>query len=160
MAKFVNAFFNSLDQLKDKKRHPKWAQINVAAEVPGWTRFKPAQEWLDGKRREFNDQSQTSSIDNAVFGQFLADYKKKAGGPGPKEVSEAEIAHLKRLFDKWLAERGSAGTGGCKPTRQERKTLISDTRVTQWLWPRRKFSLSSANMRRRRTTGQMFLASL
>jgi uncharacterized protein len=115
VAKFVHAFFNSLDQLKDKKRHPKWAQINLAAEVPGWTRFKPAQEWLDGKRREFNDQSQTSSTDNAVFGQFLADYRKKAGGPGPKEVSEAEIAHLKRLFDKWLVERGSADTGAANP---------------------------------------------
>jgi hypothetical protein len=33
VAKFVHAFFNSLDQLKDKKRHPKWAQINLAAEA-------------------------------------------------------------------------------------------------------------------------------
>lgn len=116
VAKFVHAFFNNLEQLKDKKRHPKWAQINLAAEVPGWTRFKPAQEWLDGKRREFNEQAQTSSVDKVVFGQFLAEYKKKAGGSGSKELSEAEVAKLKRLFDEWLAERGSAAeTGAVSP---------------------------------------------
>ena len=26
--------------------------MNLAAEVPGWTRFAPAKEWLDRKRQE------------------------------------------------------------------------------------------------------------
>jgi hypothetical protein len=32
--------------LHDGSRHPKWEEINLAAEMPGWTRFKPAADWL------------------------------------------------------------------------------------------------------------------
>lgn len=52
VAKFVEAFFENFDKLKDKTRHPKSKPTNLAAEVPGWTRFKAAQQWLDGKRTE------------------------------------------------------------------------------------------------------------
>ena len=45
-AKFVREFFGKIDQFHDGSRHPKWAEINLAAEMPGWTRFKPAADWL------------------------------------------------------------------------------------------------------------------
>jgi uncharacterized protein len=51
-AKFVNVFFDNIEKFKEKTRHPKWAQTNLATEVPGWTRFKAAQNWLNGKRAE------------------------------------------------------------------------------------------------------------
>lgn len=54
VAKFVNAFFDNFDKLKDKKRNPKWQETNLAAEVRGWTRFKAAQQWLDSKRQQRN----------------------------------------------------------------------------------------------------------
>jgi hypothetical protein len=111
VAKFVNAFFDNLEKLKNPNRHPKWATINLAAEVNGWTRFKPAQQWLDGKRREFNDQPAVSTVDNELFRRVLADHRKKAGIPASKEASEADIAQLKQLFDKWLAEKASPDTG-------------------------------------------------
>jgi hypothetical protein len=28
----------------DPPRHPKWQEVNLAAQLPGWTRFRPAQE--------------------------------------------------------------------------------------------------------------------
>jgi len=46
IAKFVREFFGKIDQFRDGSRHPKWAEINLAAEMPGWTRFKPATDWL------------------------------------------------------------------------------------------------------------------
>jgi len=44
--KLVNAFFSRFDEFLQPGRHPKWKEVNLAAETPGWERVKPAQEWL------------------------------------------------------------------------------------------------------------------
>lgn len=46
---FVNALFDNWSKFLKKPRHPKWKEINVAAVIPGWTRFKAAQNWLANK---------------------------------------------------------------------------------------------------------------
>ena len=43
---FIDAFFSRYKELKKSPRHPKWREMNIAAEVPGWNRFPPAQERL------------------------------------------------------------------------------------------------------------------
>ena len=48
---FVNLFFDNIDKFAKAPRHPGWADVNLAAEVPGWIRFGPAKEWLDRKRQ-------------------------------------------------------------------------------------------------------------
>ena len=50
VAHFVNEFFNKIDCFKESGRHPKWREINLWADIPGWTRFKPAAEWLAAHR--------------------------------------------------------------------------------------------------------------
>jgi uncharacterized protein len=47
VAHFVDAFFSKFNEFLKPPRHPKWREVNLAATVPGWTRFQPAQEWLD-----------------------------------------------------------------------------------------------------------------
>jgi TRAP-type uncharacterized transport system substrate-binding protein len=47
---FVTEFFNRIDCFKGPGRHPKWREINLWAGLPGWTRFKPAAEWLAAHR--------------------------------------------------------------------------------------------------------------
>lgn len=47
IARFVNVFFTKFKELQHPPRHPKWRDINIAATIPGWTRFKPAQAWID-----------------------------------------------------------------------------------------------------------------
>ncbi len=65
VAAFTEAFFSKFDQFLKEPRHPKWKEINLASSVPGWTRFKAAQEWLD-------KQKQTSSVQmKDAFEQFL-----------------------------------------------------------------------------------------
>lgn len=49
LQRFSASFFSNFAALRDPARHPKWREVNVAARVSGWTRFKPAQDWLDGK---------------------------------------------------------------------------------------------------------------
>jgi TRAP-type uncharacterized transport system substrate-binding protein len=46
VAKFVREFFGKIDQFHDGARHPKWEEVVLSAEIPGWTRFKPAAEWI------------------------------------------------------------------------------------------------------------------
>ncbi len=46
LSKFVDAFFDNLGNLLGPSHHPKWKQVSLTAQVPGWTRFRAAQQWL------------------------------------------------------------------------------------------------------------------
>ena len=46
-ARFVQTFFSNFKKFRETPRHPKWKEVNLSADLPGWTRFTPAQEWLD-----------------------------------------------------------------------------------------------------------------
>src|SRR5438874_9789197 len=52
VAKFIDAFFGKIDQFNTPSRHPKWREVNLAAEIPGWVRFKPAADWLAAHRNQ------------------------------------------------------------------------------------------------------------
>lgn len=49
VANFVEAFFDNFEAFLRAPRHPKWQEVNLAADVPGWIRFQPAQAWLDAR---------------------------------------------------------------------------------------------------------------
>lgn len=46
LSRFVDAFFDNLQELQLPGRHPKWKQVSLTAQVPGWSRFRAAQAWL------------------------------------------------------------------------------------------------------------------
>jgi hypothetical protein len=46
LARFTTALFESLDELAKPPRHEVWRQIDVDAQLLGWSRFAPAQEWV------------------------------------------------------------------------------------------------------------------
>ena len=54
VASFVQAFFDRLHDMQSPPHHPKWREINLAASVPGWTRFPPAGEWI--RKAGLNDR--------------------------------------------------------------------------------------------------------
>jgi len=39
--------FSRTAQLQRPPFHPKWQELALVAPVAGWTRFKPAQDWID-----------------------------------------------------------------------------------------------------------------
>jgi TRAP-type uncharacterized transport system substrate-binding protein len=45
--RFVEAFFPKIAEFQKPPRHVKWREVNIAATLPGWTRFEAAQAWLD-----------------------------------------------------------------------------------------------------------------
>ena len=38
--RFIDAFFSRFSEFQKPPRHPKWREVNLAAKVPGWTRFR------------------------------------------------------------------------------------------------------------------------
>jgi TRAP transporter TAXI family solute receptor len=47
VVRFIEAFFAKRNELKQPPRHEKWREMSIAATVPGWERFKPAQRILE-----------------------------------------------------------------------------------------------------------------
>jgi uncharacterized protein len=56
VALFVNAMFSKFEEFLKPGRHPKWREVNIAADVPGWKRFKAAQVWLDKAAKDKIDK--------------------------------------------------------------------------------------------------------
>jgi uncharacterized protein len=52
--RFVDAFFPKIAEFQKPPRHPKWREVNIAATLPGWTRFEAAQRWLDSQPAQRN----------------------------------------------------------------------------------------------------------
>lgn len=52
LARFVDHLFTRLERLHEPGFHPAWKDVNLAAQVPGMTRFVPAQEWIDRHQGE------------------------------------------------------------------------------------------------------------
>jgi uncharacterized protein len=90
IAKFVEQFFPKLAELQKPPHHPKWRETNLAAVLPGWTRFPAAQKWLDQ-----NSTSATAAT-HQQFDQFLA--AQHPGGVSPDEREQ-----LFQEFLKWQA---------------------------------------------------------
>ena len=96
-ARFVNEFFNKIDRFKESGRHPKWKEINLWAEIPGWTRFKPASEWLDAHRNA-TAGADPAKVDK-TFRQFIAAYKAKVNRPLSKNEEEFLLKKVRQYLD-------------------------------------------------------------
>jgi branched-chain amino acid transport system substrate-binding protein len=76
---FVDAFFSKVAALRRPPFHPKWREVALNAPLAGWTRFRPAQEWLDRNAKVASPLERPSpSLDTrrpedreALFRQFL-----------------------------------------------------------------------------------------
>jgi TRAP-type uncharacterized transport system substrate-binding protein len=111
-AQFVRVFFSRIDEFRNPARHAKWRDVNLAAEVPGWTRFKPAQDWLDENQGKLTGATQTTqSLGSAdeqktAFEDFLAERAIKFG----RAMSASEKEALFTDFEKFLEARNGRGT--------------------------------------------------
>ncbi|HLZ65858.1 MAG TPA: TAXI family TRAP transporter solute-binding subunit [Aliidongia sp.] len=92
---FVDAFFSKFDKFLLPPRHPKWHEVNLAADLPGWKRFDPAIAWLDqhGKTASNNDDE----IRKAFEG-YLDRQAELTASPPP---SAEEKAALYARFQQW-----------------------------------------------------------
>ncbi|MBV8168479.1 MAG: TRAP transporter substrate-binding protein [Alphaproteobacteria bacterium] len=97
LVQFVDAFFTQFPKLLEAPRHPKWQEVNLAADLPGWRRFPTADAWL--KRNAAapvaapNDQQLRD-----IFTRFLDERSKAATG---KTLSPQEKEQLFDQFRQW-----------------------------------------------------------
>lgn len=89
IAQFIEAFFSKFDEFLKPPRHPKWKEINLAVNVPGWTRFKAAQQWLDRRKVASSAQVKTA------FEHFLQGKPADAAAPTSEQRA--------KLFSEFLA---------------------------------------------------------
>jgi TRAP-type uncharacterized transport system substrate-binding protein len=100
VAKFVDAFFSKIDQFNSPSRHPKWREVNLSAEMPGWVRFKPAAEWLAVHRNQAASADSDSTL-RPAFEKFMQNY---FASTGRKTLSTKEREMLFAKFEKILAD--------------------------------------------------------
>jgi TRAP-type uncharacterized transport system substrate-binding protein len=89
---FVGRFFSKIAELKQAPRHPKWRETKIAAAMPGWARFPPADEWLARNREVLAARSH--------FNEFLS----TRGGAAAIGTPE-ERERLFSEFVKWSQGR-------------------------------------------------------
>jgi uncharacterized protein len=94
---FINAFFDNFDEFLKPPRHPKWQEVNLAAVVPGWIRFKPAERWLDTRSTSAGPGYNLEQ--RKMFETFLK-FLQESGEVG-QTISDKERAGLFNKFLRW-----------------------------------------------------------
>jgi TRAP-type uncharacterized transport system substrate-binding protein len=97
---FVDAFFSGFQSLLQPGRHPKWHEVDLTAEVPGWRRFPPAAQWVQRNARG----ATTPQVDGlkSDFARFLEERQQATGGP---PLSQKEKDQLFDQFKDWASAR-------------------------------------------------------
>jgi TRAP-type uncharacterized transport system substrate-binding protein len=90
--KFVESLFTKWDKFREPPRHPKWRDVNLAASVPGWTRWGVADEML----RKIRPQDAEPQVASSEFSAFL-----KTTGSATTNMSQEQREALFREFVQW-----------------------------------------------------------
>jgi TRAP-type uncharacterized transport system substrate-binding protein len=91
--RFIQYLFSRWDALQHPPYHPKWRDVNLAATVPGWTRFSVADDLL----QQIQAQQQQKQQQRADFDTFLSHQPRTP-------ASDADREELFRKFIQWQAQ--------------------------------------------------------
>ena len=94
VARFVDAFFSKIDEFQKPPRHPKWSEASIVAAVPGWQRFKAADDWL-AAHDLVPPTTRSADADRTQFQRFLSDRRIQDGSDPAKREA------LFRQFLEW-----------------------------------------------------------
>jgi TRAP-type uncharacterized transport system substrate-binding protein len=100
VSNFVDIFFTQFRSLLEPGHHPKWQEMNLAAEVPGLNRFPPAQQWLD---RNVVVAKQSAPDVKTLFSKFLDTRQQALGGAAP--VPDQQKQELFNQFQLWQSQQ-------------------------------------------------------
>ena len=96
LVNFVEAFFTGFQTLLEPGHHPKWREVNIMAELPGWRRFPPAGEWL---QRNVQAAAPPNLQDlKTIFSRFIDERQQAAGG---QPMTQQEKDQLFGQFELW-----------------------------------------------------------
>jgi len=100
VANFVDAFFTGFQSLLGRATHPKWQEVNISAEVRGWRRYQPAEQWL---QRNLQAVAVKNPEDLRVMFSKFIDERRQASGGAPMSGQEKE--QLFQQFKAWQGEQ-------------------------------------------------------
>lgn len=92
--RFVQRLFANFERLKKPPFHPKWNDVNLAASIPGWTRFSVAEAEL--QNLTLSRGADGPADVQKEFQTFVSSLK---GGGAPK--TRAELDAMFREFVQW-----------------------------------------------------------
>ena len=95
VANFVDTFFTGFQSLLAPGHHPKWHDVNLAADVPGWKRFPAADQWL--KRNAAVAKSPEPDNLKQIFERFIEERLLASGG----KMSQDQKDDLFNQFRNW-----------------------------------------------------------
>ena len=100
VAKFVDALFSKIGEFSKPPRHPKWREASITAVVPGWQRFKPAQDWLDSWQAQ---QAALAAKQQPKDGEqaSLAKFKEFMAQQGRANLPQEDLVKLYAQFQEW-----------------------------------------------------------
>jgi TRAP-type uncharacterized transport system substrate-binding protein len=98
LVNFVEAFFTGFQSLLDPGHHPKWHEVSITAELPGWRRFPPAEQWLQRN-------TQVATAPNlqdlrSIFSRFIDERQQASGGPPLTPEQKNELFGQFELWQK------------------------------------------------------------
>lgn len=99
--RFVEALFTHWDKFRQPPRHPKWRDVNLAATVPGWTRWSVANEML----AKLKQQEPPAATNAAAAPQDFAAFLSAHGGAN---LSAQQREALFRQFVEWEQRKQGA----------------------------------------------------
>ena len=91
MATFIGAFFSKFNEFHKPPRHPKWSEASLNVKIPGWQRFKAADDWLAE-----HAHAAAPVADSSAFDRFLS---QNVGAE--RNLSTADKAALFQQFLEW-----------------------------------------------------------
>jgi len=98
ISNFVDAFFTQFPKLLEAPRHPKWREVNLAAELPGWRRFPAADAWL--KKNATSGPVIAEPELRDIFAKFLDERTRLTGG---RSLSAQQKNEMFEQFQRWQA---------------------------------------------------------
>ena len=99
VANFVEVFFTQFPKLLEAPHHPKWQEVNLAAELPHWRRFAPAEDWI--KRNGSAPAAFSDDQLHDIFAKFLDERSKSSGS---ETLTAEQKDQLYDQFRRWQGE--------------------------------------------------------
>ena len=94
MARFIEAYFAKYDQLQQPPFQPKWREVNFAGKVPGWARYRVAEDAIAKMKPAQN-------VDAELRSKFESFLSSRAEVSGTRPLTNREREELFKEFQQW-----------------------------------------------------------
>jgi len=99
--RFTQRLFANFDKLQKPPYHAKWKDVNIAASIPGWTRFSVAETELQQLKVKRNVADQGADLEQE-FRMFVGNLPPRDGAARNRE----DIQALFKEFMQWRERQG------------------------------------------------------